>query len=346
MKLNIAIVGTGSIANTEHAPAFRELEHAQLWSILSRDMQRAVQFADRHGAQSPNPAHTRIDSLLADPQLDAVIIATPDKLHAEQTIAAAKAGKHVLVEKPMATDVESAKAMVKACADAGVLLAVGYHLRWHSGHRKIANAVQAGEFGALRHMRVQWTWQANDSLDWRASPEVGRWWSLAAVGTHCLDLIRWIMMPTCGEIESLKSTISKKVWKGPHDETAVVSMRFNSGATADFCSSVLFDAPSRFEIYGSNGYAICEATLGRHGNGSVRTHRGDLEYKVANPFAGEIRDFAAAIRERRSPEVDGIEGLHNVQWLVAATSNDNESLPVSQRGQANSLKNKDSKDCD
>lgn len=320
MTVNIAIAGTGKIANNQLAPALREVGQAQLWSVLSRDMERAIRFADRHGAQSPSPAHTELDSLLADPQLDAVIIASPDKLHAEQTLAAATAGKHVLVEKPMATEMESAKAMVKACNDAKVQLAVAYHLRWHSGHRKIAKAVRGGEFGTLHHMRVQWTWQAPDASNWRASPEVGKWWSLAGVGTHCLDLIRWIMVPTCGEIESLKSTISKEVWKGPHDETAIVSLRFNSGATAEFCSSVLFESPSRVEIYGSSGYGICEATLGPHGSGSVRTHAGEQEYSLANPFAGEIRDFVAAIYEQRSPEVDGREGLRNVELLVAATS--------------------------
>ena len=94
---------------------------------MSRDLGRARDFARRHGAAGGEAAHERLDTLLADPELDAMIIATPDKLHAEQTIAAAKVGKHVLVEKPMATDAESAPAMVRACRNAGVVLAVAYH---------------------------------------------------------------------------------------------------------------------------------------------------------------------------------------------------------------------------
>ncbi len=82
-KLNIAILGTGGIASGGHAPALLQTKHAQLWSVLSRDLVRAAEFAKKFKAQSGSPAHTSVESLLADPALDAVIIATPDKLHAE-----------------------------------------------------------------------------------------------------------------------------------------------------------------------------------------------------------------------------------------------------------------------
>jgi 1,5-anhydro-D-fructose reductase (1,5-anhydro-D-mannitol-forming) len=261
-----------------------------------------------------------LESLLSDAQLDAVIVATPDKLHAQQTIAAASAGKHVLVEKPMATDVGSAKAMVEACEKTGVVLAVAHHMRWHAGLQKLANAVQAGHLGTLRHMRVLWTAPTKDPNNWRALPEVGKWWSLGAVGPHCIDLIRWFMVPSCGEIESIRGTISNKVWNGPHDETAILSVCFASGATAEICCSVVFKAPSRLEIYGSDGYALCDEALGRHGAGSIRTHESVLEYTVANPYVGEVADFVGAIRENRPPGVDGREGLRNVELLVAATT--------------------------
>jgi 1,5-anhydro-D-fructose reductase (1,5-anhydro-D-mannitol-forming) len=320
MTFNIAIAGTGSIADDQLAPALAQVEDAQLWSVLSRAVGRGLEFAERHGARASNPVHTSLNSLLSDPELDAIIIATPDKLHVEQTLAAASAGKHVLVEKPMATDVEEAKAMVQACHDAKVQLGVGYHLRWHNGHRKLLEAIRAGEFGQLRHMRVLWTAQSADANNWRASSEVGRWWSLAAFGTHCLDMIRWIMVPQCGEVVSLRSMSSRDFWKGPHDETALVSFRFRSGATAEFCSSILFDSISKVEVYGSKGYAVAEGTLGRHGGGSVRTHLGELKHSITNPFVGEITDFVAAIKEQRRPEVDGNEGLRNVELLVRAAS--------------------------
>ena len=316
--MNVALVGPGRIGEHSLIPGLDKVPGAQLWSVMSRDLGRARDFARRHGAAGGETAHDRLDHLLADPELDAVIIATPDRLHAEQTIAAAEAGKHVLVEKPMATDAESARAMVRACRDAGVVLAVAYHMRWHAGHRLLHARVGAGEVGAIRQIRAQWSFKAPDKMNWRATPEVGRWWSLAGVGTHCLDQIRWFMAPAGGATTALRSSIGRAVWGGPHDEQATITLSFESGAQATLCSSALFKAPTRFEIYGSEGYAICEGTMGAHGKGRIDLNGEPLEYTPEDPYAGEIADFVAAVGEGREPEVNGEEGLRNVELLLEA----------------------------
>ena len=316
--MNIALVGPGRISEHSLIPGLEGVPTARLWSVMSRDLGRARDCARRHAAAAGEPAHDRLETLLADPELDAVIIATPDKLHAEQTVAAAEAGKHVLVEKPMATDAGSARAMVGACRGAGVVLAVAYHMRWHRGHRNLHARVSAGEIGAIRQMRVQWSFMAPDNRNWRAVSEVGRWWSLAGVGTHCLDQIRWFMAPAGGAITGLRSSIGRTVWGGPHDEQATVTLSFESGAQATLCSSALFKAPTRMEVYGSEGFAVCEGTLGAHGRGRIELNGEPLEYEPADPYAGEIADFVAAVGEGRNPEVDGEEGLRNVELLLQA----------------------------
>src|SRR5258705_7844818 len=209
-KLNVAILGTGSIASGGHAPALLRTEHAQLWSVLSRDMDRAKDFAARFKARSKTPAYTSIDLLLQDPDLDAVIIATPDKLHAEQTVAAARSGKHVLLEKPLATDAEGIAQILKSCSQAQITLALCYRLRWHAGHRAMVNAVRAGRFGDIHHVRSLWTGKQADSSNWRASSEVGRWWSLGANGTHLVDLSRWILQPAQGEMTQIRGVIARE----------------------------------------------------------------------------------------------------------------------------------------
>ena len=317
-ELNLALLGTGRIADMQLAPALAEADDARLWSVLSRDMGRAKAFASRHGAASSTPAYADLAELVADPALDGVVVATPDKLHAEQALMAIEAGKHVLVEKPMATSAADGRRMVDAAAAAGVTLGVAYHLRWHAGHRMVAAKVRAGELGTLRHVRAHWSWPVADASNWRAKPDVGRWWSLAGVGTHCLDLIRWLMVPECGEVTELVSVTTNDVFGGPHDETAVVAMRFESGGTAQLTSSVLFAAPSRIEVYGTRGYAIGTGTLGPHGAGTLVTNAGALEFPIKDPFVGEVDDFARAIRDGRSPEVDGAEGLRNLELLEQA----------------------------
>ena len=172
-----------------------------------------------------------------------------------------------------------------------------------------------GEFGEIRHMRLQWNFLAGDGHGWRAHPDVGKWWSLAGVGTHCLDQVLWFMG---GDPVELNSLITSSVWDAPHDETALLAMRFASGATAEICSSVLFQAPTRFELYGSEGYAIGEGTMSTTGEGSMTTHQGPLQFTPENPYVGEIEDFVAAIVDDRAPEVDGEMGLRNCDILLRA----------------------------
>lgn len=316
-KLNIAILGTGSIASGGHAPALLQTESAQLWSVLSRDISRASNFAQQFKAQGRIPAYTSLEALLKDPELDAVIIATPDKLHTEQVIVAAEAGKHILLEKPLATDAEGAHAILRNCKRFNVTLGMCYRLRWHAGHRAVVQAVHSGAIGSIRHVRTLWTWQQSDASNWRASSEVGRWWSLGSMGTHLIDLARWIILPSGGEIVETKSVITTKCLNSSHDETAIGSFKFENGATADLCTSVLFNAPSRLEIYGSTGWIVCEDTFGREAAGRIVTNSGYLSFPVVNPFVGLINDFVSSVRDKREPEVGVAEGVRNVELLLA-----------------------------
>jgi predicted dehydrogenase len=315
-KLNIAIVGTGRIASGGHAPALLRSKHAQLWSVMSRDMKRANEFAAQFQAQSKTPAYTELDALLKDPALDAVIIATPDKLHAEQAVAAAKAGKHILLEKPLATDARGIAQVVESSSQAKIAVGLCYRLHWHAGHQAIIDAVHGGRFGDIHHVRAMWTEKQADSTNWRASADVGRWWSLGANGTHLLDLCRWILLPLQGEIVEMKCVTAHEKWKGPHDETAVAVFRFKGGATAEICSSVLFEAPNRLEIYGSKGWVICEGTFGRDGAGRIWTNEGNFDFPVANPFDGQLDDFVQAILQKKKPAVDAVEGARNAEILL------------------------------
>lgn len=313
--LSMALLGTGRIAETQLAPALAATSGLRLWSVLSRDRGRASDFARRHRARAAAAGYDRLDEMLADPGLDAVLIATPDALHADQALEAIAAGKHVFVEKPMVTSSEDGRRVVEAAEDAGVTVGVAYHLRWHGGHRAMERLIRGGALGALRHMRVQWTWPAPDDSNWRAGSDVGRWWSLAGVGTHCLDMIRWFMVPNCGEVMEVRAVTGNAVWGGPRDETALVAVTFESGATAEFCSSVQFESPSRVEVYGDQGYVIGNHTLGPRGAGTVFTRAGMVPYVVQNPYVGELADFAAAVRRGRAPAVDAREGLRNVELL-------------------------------
>src|SRR5262250_3294465 len=145
-KVGWALITIGLHADVKIAPALNATPDAELVAVYSRDQGRAEAFAQKHGAKA---AYSNLEALLRDSRVEAVFIASPNALHAAQTLTAARAGKHVLVEKPMATTLDDAVAMVYACRDAGVKLGVGYHLRQHPGQRAAQHLIAQGVLGAV-----------------------------------------------------------------------------------------------------------------------------------------------------------------------------------------------------
>ncbi len=196
MTLGWAIVGIGAHADRYIAPAMRQARGARLGAVYSRNQARADSFAVRHGAPTCR-GYTSVDELLADPLVQAVFIASPDALHAPQTIAAARAGKHVLCEKPMATTVADARAMVSACATARVKLGVGFHLRHHPAHIQARRYIREGFVGEPSMAWTQWHSPGSGSYTglraWKVDPALAAGGVLAGYGVHCIDLLRYLL---------------------------------------------------------------------------------------------------------------------------------------------------------
>jgi len=315
MTIGIGIIGTGSISDDAHAPAIKAVDGARLAAVLSRDALAGDAFLRRHGA-SEGRTHTDIAAFAADADIDIVLIASPDRLHGDQAVACLNAGKHVLVEKPMATSIADARRMADAAIAGRKGLKVGFHLRSHAGHLALKHRLH--EIGSLRHIRGIWAFPQKDASGWRAGPALARWWSLAAVGAHVIDLARWFS-DDFDEWAAFSSVISRDVWQGPHDETAVIAAKLKSGATVELVSSVQFGPYARFELFGDRGDAICEGTLGRKGAGDVRLNGENLSFEAAPPFVRQLREFVAAVKgDRALNETEINAGIRNTRDLLRA----------------------------
>lgn len=311
LPVRFGLIGPGKFADRWRIPALAKNTGGILWSVLGQDSQRALCFAQKHKAIAPQPVHTDLQEFLQDPDLDAVIVASPDRLHAAHAIAAAEAGKHVLVEKPMTASYDDAFDVLNACDDAGVQLAAGYHLRWHAGHRLLAEKIRAGVLGELQHVRVQWTYVA-DAAERNTTRELTRWWSLSALGTHAIDLVMWLMEPHCGPLVEIKLGQEHNAQR---DETAVVVMRFQSLAVAVINVSVKDTMPRTVEIQGSRAHAVCVDTLGPRGAGEIRIDGVTMPFEVVDPYAAELASFVHTIRTGSEHLTDGSVGFKNVGLL-------------------------------
>jgi 1,5-anhydro-D-fructose reductase (1,5-anhydro-D-mannitol-forming) len=311
MTLGLALLGTGRIAASAFVPAVNAVEGADLVAVLSRDHSRGAEFARQYHIPR---SYDDLDALLQDPKVDAVIVATPDALHETQVIAAAKAGKHILCEKPLTSTLAGCERMAEVVRSSGVTFAMGYNNRFNTGLRHIKALLDADEIGPLRYARALLTTAAQDPQDWRAQSEQANYWAMSAVGTHVIDCWRWFF----GDPASVGGVLAGPKHQGPNDEIATIVLDYPGRMIAEFTVSAIFLTPSRVEIYGEHGSIVGTDVFGSRPSGPITCKDREIAYEPQNPFVLEIADFVGAVRDQRPPCTTLDDGLLNVRIMETA----------------------------
>jgi predicted dehydrogenase len=329
-EIGFGIVGTGMVARF-HARAIAETAGARLAAACRADAVRAGEAEAELGV----PCEPSLEALLARPDVDAVCLCTPSGLHAEQAVAAARAGKHVLVEKPMALDLADADAMIAACRDAGVRLGVVLQRRTETASRALHDAIRAGELGRLvlgtatvPYFRPRSYYQ---SAAWRGTWALDGGGALMNQGIHLVDLLLWLMG---GEAEVVGASGGVAEHQIEVEDCVVAALRFSSGARGTIAATTAAAPgfPHRVEVYGSRGGAQIEGDTVIRWEGEAPRVRPQALAPLAAGAAGSgsspagigtrghalvVQDFVAAIREEREPLVDGAEGRRSLALVLA-----------------------------
>ena len=256
MSIGIGIVGGGVIGHF-HARAIKDAAGAHLIGCAGRRPGATTEFATEHECQ----AFDSIEEMLADPNLDAVSICTPSGAHLDPALATAKAGKHVIVEKPLEVTTERCDQIIQACDDAGVKLAVTFQSRFYEASQLIKQAVEAGRFGKITmgDAYVKWnrTQEYYDSGAWRGTWELDGGGALMNQAIHAVDLLLWLMGPV-EEISAMTATMTHE--RIEVEDVAVANLRFASGALGviEATTTAYPGALKRIEIIGSHGTAVLE----------------------------------------------------------------------------------------
>jgi predicted dehydrogenase len=273
MAIGWALVSTGRHADTCLAPALGLAEETHLVAVYSREQQHAEAFAAKHGAQV---AYTSLEALLADARVEVVCIASPNFLHAPYTTLAARAGKHVLVEKPMALSVAEAWDMVQTCQTAGVTLGVGFHLRHHPGHQEARRLIREGVLGTITLVQAQWGAGQRGRVEmapeqliplrsgprsawWGTPTQVGRAYAMMAQGVHCVDLLHFLLGQHVVEVAALTDGQTPE---HPLERLATLCLRFNGGTLGTVCCGFKMpDTKNDATLYGSHGRIVLAESL-------------------------------------------------------------------------------------
>jgi 1,5-anhydro-D-fructose reductase (1,5-anhydro-D-mannitol-forming) len=329
MTLGWAMVGTGWHVRDRMAPAARLARDTRLVAVCSRDLSRAQAYATDFGFER---AYDSYSALLADDDVAVVYLATPNHLHESQTIQAARAGKHVLVEKPMALTIAGAERMVDACRDRNVKLSVGFHSRHHPAHIHMRELLQGGTLGKPLLISMEWV-KANALRDgwWRDPEQVGAYVTMAR-GVHLIDLMAFL---TGHQPLEVSATSDGQRDDQPLEDTILATFRMQDETFGHLVASRLFQrTENRLEIFCSEGRALASGTLGTDGGGSLEVWTSDdttrTTYTDHSPYQAEIESFNRSILENTEPNCSGLDGLNAVRVTnaVLESAHTRKSVPL------------------
>jgi UDP-N-acetyl-2-amino-2-deoxyglucuronate dehydrogenase len=327
MTTHIGLIGGGNISET-HALAARAIPGVEIAAIFGTNAEKVGRLCREYGGK----AYLNLDEFLAHRPMELVAIGSPSGLHAEQGIAAARQGLHVLMEKPIDIAVERADALIAETRKAGVQLGVFFQDRCKPDILSVKNAVDAGVLGKpiLADARVKWyrppEYYANSR--WRGTWELDGGGALINQAVHTLDLMLWIF----GEVNAIQATCKTVLHAMEVEDTLIAMLEFANGAQGvlQAATSVFPGYPRRLELTGSEGTLIIEhdrllaADLKNPSPNLLKRSEADKNPSSSSPIVSDARghqavleDFLRAIRTNTKPRCDGQEGRRSVALVQA-----------------------------
>lgn len=337
--ISFGIVGPGMIGKV-HAEAIQAIPNARLVAVCGRNLTKTTEFADRFGAT----AYTDYEQFLAHPGLQVVNLCTPSGNHAAEGIAAARAGKHVLTEKPIETTLAKSDALIAACDEAGVRLGVIFQSRFLPAVQRIKQALDENRLGKLMlgDAIVKWYRAPEYYADsWHGTQALDGGGALINQAIHTVDLLRWLVGPVETAF-AMKGALRYPQIEG--EDTLVASLRFQNGALGviQATTSVKPGFKRRVELSGERGTIILDgdaiSVWSIDGEEVAPSNDAQLTDGSANPAAisneghrMQIADMVQAILENRAPLIDGREGRLSLELVEALYKSANEgcAVPVS-----------------
>ena len=330
-KIKWGVIGSGGIARRRTIPeGIAKAQNAELSVVFDIDQQVNGEVANEFNAQQAESIST-----LLDVDCDAVYVATPAHVHAEQVRACAEAGKHILCEKPLGMTVAEAEEMIALCRQKSVKLGCAFMMRFVAQHRKALELIREGKLGRAVYARAQLScWYPPIEGAWRQNPATGGGGALIDMGGHCIDLLEMFF----GQVAKVSCFINHTIHDYTSEDSATAMLFFENGAlgTIDtfFC---IPDNSSKnaLELYGSKGSILAKGTIGQGSSGEMTAflEQGGEDYDAqqaraqgqgipmepepVNTYQAEIEEFSRAIIDDHEPAINGELGLRSQKILTA-----------------------------
>jgi predicted dehydrogenase len=317
-RVRYAVVGLGHIAQAAVLPAFAHApENSELRALVSGDPAKLQEFSQKYEVPLTY-TYDQYDRCLQSGEVDAVYIVLPNSMHCEYSVAATRAGVHVLCEKPMAVTEDECKQMMEEARQHRVRLMIAYRLLFDKSHQEALNAVASGVIGQSRIFRSALTMQVKEG-NVRLKRNLGGG-PLYDIGIYCLNSARHCFGAEPEEVFAFNGHLDDPRFAEVEESTSAI-LRFSEGRLATFTCSFGAAHVSSFEIVGTTGSLCCKPAYERAAPAKHYLVAGEKTEQSVFPhedqFALELREFSSCVLENREPLASGEEGLADVRIIQA-----------------------------
>jgi predicted dehydrogenase len=316
-KLGFALVGLGNLSTHQIAPALQKTKFCRLAGIVTGTPAKAEKWSAQYNIPAKNIYNYDTMEQMADnPDIDVVYVVTPNALHAEHTLKAAKAGKHVLCEKPMEVSSEKCQQMIDACKKAGRQLAIGYRLHFEPNNLECVRLAREKVFGGVQMIQADFGFHAGDPKQWRLNRALAGGGPLMDVGIYALQATRYITGEEPTLVTAVATTNDHEKFKDI-EETIAWQMKFPGGVIASCNSTYGFNGLARYKALAENGWFELSPAYGYGGIQGKRSDGALINLESGDQFAVEMDNFAHCILNNQPTTVPGEEGLRDIKIMMA-----------------------------
>ena len=316
--LRVAIMGLGSYGNRV-AEAMQSCKRAKVTGVISGTPSKIKDWQSRYNIPDKNCYnYQNFDAVKNNPDIDAVYVITPNALHHDQVIRVAKAGKHVICEKPMAINAKEGQEMVDACKKANVQLLVGYRMHFEPKTLEVIRMRKDGELGKIMFFQGQTGFTAGDPTQWRLNKQLSGGGSLMDIGIYSINGARYMVGEEPIWVTAQETKTNPEKFKEGVDETIQFEFGFPSGAVASCLSTYNMSYLDRFFMTGQKGFAELWPATG-YGPIKGKTNKGELTQPHMTHQTVQMDEMAAIILDGKQPivPVDGEEGVRDLKLIDA-----------------------------
>ncbi len=318
-RVGFALVGLGHLTLGQLMPAFGETKHCKPVALVSGDREKALKLARQYDiAENAIYDYAGFDRIADNPEIEVVYIVLPNALHAEFTVRAAKAGKHVLCEKPMANSADECRQMIAACAAADRRLMIAYRSQYEPMNRAIVRMVKNRELGPLKEFISTNAQNMGDPSQWRLKKALAGGGAMPDVGVYCLNTVRFQSGEEPSEVLAWSHSTPNDPRFREVEETMHFMLRFPSGLQATCHTSYGASRSQALRLMGSEGWVELNPAYAYEGiklrRAKVVAGQSVMEEPAIGPknqFALEMDHMATCVRSRTTPHSPGEEGLRD-----------------------------------